>query len=457
MIRSVMENGMKMVKCFGAAVFSYFALIVFLGVGSVYGAGLVDTYKLAIENDPLYKSEGFQQMAVEERRNQAVAEFLPTLKGSADYTKTYQNIKSTDNSVVAEGDINYGSNAFGLTLTQPIFHWDSYVGLNQSDTKILQEKVKYLLADHDLIIRVAERYFQVLSAQDQRDFVVAEQAAVDKHYELATGRFNMGLITVTDLHDAKARQAAVLAKSIEAQNILDDAMQALEEVTGQIMSDIRPLQEDVALVSPDPKNLDAWLDMAIKQNPAIELQNLTVEVARLEVDKQKAGHYPTVDLVGHVESTDTDGSVYGGGSTGEVADVMMVMNVPFYAGGAISSKVRESNHLLSSAKQDLVRQQRAVTRQTRAAYLGVESAIQQAKALKQSVVSNQLALDAKQEGFMSGVYTSLNVLDAERDLSWASIDYAKARYDCLLNNLKLKQAVGSLTEQDLFQLEQWLK
>ncbi len=435
-----------------------FTSVISFGIASVgNAAGLTDVYQMALANDPVYQGAGFDREATEERRNQAVAEFLPTIEGSADYTHTYQDIKSTDNTVVSEGDIDYGSTAFGLTLTQPIFHWDTIVGLDKSDAEILQAHNEYLLAGHDLMIRVAERYFQALGAQDQRDFVLSERAAVNKHFELASERFEMGLIAVTDLHDAKARKAAVLAKTIDAQNILDDAMQALEEVTGEMVTELKTLQEDIDIVSPDPDDIEAWLDMAMKNNPAIELQTHSVEVSRLEVEQQTAGHYPTLDLVGRVESKDTDGSLYGGGSDGEVADVMVVMNVPFYSGGSVSSKVREAKHVHSRSKQDLVRQQRAVARQTRSAYLGVKSAVQQIEALHESVVSNQLALEAKQEGFMSGLYTSLNVLDAERDLSLANIDYAKSRYDYLLNNLKLKQSVGNLTENDIYLLEQWLQ
>ncbi len=425
--------------------------------GAAFSAGLKDIYALAQQNDPLFQSAAFSKMAVEERRKQAIAKFLPTISGTADYTKTYQDIKSTNNTVVAEGDIDYGTTAFGLNLEQPVFHWDSFVGLNKSDAEILEAQTTYILAEHDLIIRVAENYFEALGARDQRDFVVAEKAAVDKHFELAGNRFDMGLIPVTDLHDAKARKAAVMAKSIEAQNILDDAMQALEEITGQPLAHVKQLRDTIDLASPDPQDLNSWIDSAVKHNPAIEKQRHAVEVANLEVDRLHAGHYPTVDLIGSFESTNSDGSIYGGGTEGETADIMVVLQVPLYKGGAVNSRVREARHILSSARQELVRKERAVVRQARAAFLGVKSALRQIEALKQSVVSNQLALEAKQQGFMSGLYASLNVLDAERDLSLANIDYARARYDYLLNNLKLKQAVGTLQEQDLVLIEKWLQ
>lgn len=419
--------------------------------------GLLDVYQKAQSYDPAFQSAGFQKLAVDEGRTQAIAELLPKLIGSADYTKTYQDIESSDNNVVAAGDIDYNSTTYGLTLTQPIFHWDSIVGMSQSKAEILVAEVRYLLAENDLMIRVAELYFEGLAALDQLDFAMAEQVAVEKHFELASSRFDMGLIPITDLHDAKARLASIIAKTIEAENYLDDALQALQEVVGEPLAGLRTLQEKITLATPNPKGLDLWTEKAMARNPGIKLQEYSVEVASLEVDKQGAKHYPTVDLIGSYERQDTDGSLYGGGAEGDTTDILVVLNVPFYEGGAVSSRVREAKHILNSARQELVKQQRAVTRQTRSAYLGVNSALKMIEALHQSVISTQLALDAKQEGFLSGIYTSLNVLDAERDLSLANIDYAKARYDYLLNSLKLKEAVGSLTKTDLGQLDQWLQ
>lgn len=425
--------------------------------GHNMSVGLMDVYQKAQLHDPVFQSEGFQKLAVDERRTQAIAEYLPKLIGSADYTKTYQNIDSSDNNVVATGDIDYNSTTYGLTLTQPIFHWDSIVGMSQSKTEIMVAEVRYLLAENDLMIRVAELYFEALAALDQLGFAKAEQVAVEKHFELASSRFDMGLVPITDLHDAKARLASIISKTIEAENYLDDALQAIEEVVGEPLEDLKILQEVINLAGPNPKGLELWTEKAMEQNLGIKLQEYSVEVASLEVDKQGAKHYPTVDLIGSYENQNTDGSLYGGGAEGDTSDILVVLNVPFYEGGAVSSRVREAKHILSSARQALIKEQRAVIRQTRSAYLGVNSALKMIEALRQSVISTRLALDAKQEGFLSGIYTSLNVLDAERDLSLANIEYAKARYDYLLNSLKLKQAVGSLTATDLGQLDQWLQ
>lgn len=443
-------------RCF--CLFVFFGWLLYaplLSAPQVQAAGLLEVYELAQKNDPSFQSASFRKLAVEEGRSQALAELLPTVGAAADYTKTYQDVASTENDVYELGTTDYGTATFGLTLTQAIFHWDSIVGLDQSKAENRWAAANYVLAEHELIIRVADIYIQALAAQDQLDFANAEQSAVDKHFELASGRFDMGLVPITDLHDAKARKAAIRARTIQAQNLFSDTLQALSEITGESVDSIQSLMAGIDLVSPEPKDQEKWIKKALEHNPAIKLQEEAVEVARLEVEKQKSGHYPTLDLVGSYERRDTGGSLYGGGSDVDVSDIVVLLNVPLYQGGAVSSRVREAHQLLSVARQELVKQRRAVERQTRSAYLGVNSALSMVEALHESVTANQLSLEGKQDGFKSGLYTSLNVLDAERDLSLVSIDYAKARYEYLLSSLKLKQAVGLLKSEDVMELDTW--
>lgn len=440
----------------GVAVFLLLILVLF-AAGPVSATGLADIYLLAQKNDPSFQSAYFQKLTVKEGRKQAISQLLPTLAASADYTNTTQDIKSSDNDVIGAGRTDFDSTSYGLTITQPVFHWDSIVGLSQSNAANMRAEAEYALAQQELIIRVTDLYLQSLAARDQLTYANAEQVAVEKHFELASGRFEMGLIPITDLHDAKARMAAVQALTIEAQNIYADTLQALQEVTGDPVTELNLLQAEVPLLSPDPTDLDSWVTGSLKQNPAIEVQRYAVEVASQEVERQQAGHYPTVDLVGRYYNKDTDGTLFGGGSDVDTTDLMIQLNVPLYQGGYVSSRVRESKHQLSSARQNLTRQMRAVERQTRSSFLGVKSSLRRVEALQQSLEANQLALDAKQEGFLSGLYTSLNVLDAERDLSLVSIDYAQARYSYILNSLKLKQSVGSLNSQDLLAIDRWFR
>jgi outer membrane protein len=424
---------------------------------TAFTEGLLDVYQKAQENDPAFKAVSFRKLAVEEGRRQAIAKLLPTISGDADYTYTSQDIKESDNEVFGVGDSDYDTTSYGLILSQPVFHRDLFVGLNQSKAESLWAAAEYAVASQELIVRVADAYLKALVAKDQLVYATGEQTAVEKHLELAKGRHEMGLAPITDLYDATARMATTQAIVIEAQNMLDDAKQGLQEITGAIVVDINGLREVIDLLPPDPANLDTWIQQALEKNPSIELRKQAVEVANYEVKIQGSGHYPALDVVGQYNSEDSDGTLFGGGSQVDTYDVILQLSVPLYQGGFVSSKVREARHLLNSSREELTKEQRAVERQTRSSYLGVKTALSQIDALQQSIVSNTLALEAKQEGFLSGLYTSLNVLDAERDVSLVSIDYARARYRYILNSLKLKAAVGSLAGQDVVDLNPWFQ
>lgn len=416
---------------------------------------LRETFRLAEKNDPAFRSVYFQKEATYEGKRQALGLMLPTLEGSASYTYTSQDVKSSDNDVFDLGKTDYDATSYGLTLTQPLFHWDLILGYQQAKAENLWADAELLVARQTLMVSVTDLYLKALTAQDQLDYAQAELKSVEKHYELAQSRHQMGLIPITDLHDAKARLASVQAIVIEGQTLLDDALVALEELTGEPVTSLNPLQEQISLLPPDPIDLEGWIAQAEKQNPSIKLQEHAVNVAEYEVRRQFAAHYPSFDAVGHYTYEDTEGTVFGGGGVVDTYDVMVQLNVPLYQGGMVSSRVRVAKHKLDSSRQDLIKEQRSVQRQTRAAFLGVNTALKKVEALQQSVVSNRLALEAKQEGYLSGLFTSLNVLDAERDLSLVSIDYAKARYRYVLNSLQLKQAVGSLNEEDINKLNTW--
>jgi len=419
-------------------------------------ASLMDVYRQAVANDPTFQSYQFRTLVATEGKRQALAAMLPTVVATAGYVYQNQDIVSTDNEVYDAGNSDFGTTTYAVTLTQPLFNWASYTGWKQAEIVRARSEMEYVLAGQELITRVADLYFQALAAKDRLDYSLVEQTAVEKHHELAQSRSDMGLIPITDLYDAKARLAATEAQTIDARNKLADALQALSEVTGAPVDDPMHLGPNVKLKGPEPASLDAWLSGAIEGNPAVELSRKAVEVAELEVKRQNAGHYPTLDLVGSFDNEDTEDSLFGGSSEVETYKVGVQLSVPLYQGGEVASKVRSARHEVSIARQELVKQTRSVERKTRSAFLGVDSSLKRVDALAQSVDANKLALEAKQEGFMSGLFASLSVLDAERDLALVSIDHAQARYDYILNSLRLKQAVGTLAENDLLDMENWL-
>ncbi|WP_420828903.1 TolC family outer membrane protein [Desulfobulbus rhabdoformis] len=432
----------------------FILFILHFSFGKGLAATILDIYSMSKDNDPILQAAHAKHQATQEQRSQAIAQMLPTISASGQTGRIFQDIHSSDNAVYGIGETDYQSTTLSLTLTQPLFHWELITGLQQAKAEILRSEAEYRLAEQELILRVAERYLQVLAAQDMQTFVQAEQSAVHQHYELARQQFKKGLIPITDLHDAKARKATVDAQVIEAQNLLDDAHQGIWEITGQDIGTLNPLHSVIPLQGPQPVDMETWIKAAQSQNMALRLRKYAVEVAGKEVSRLQAGHYPTVDLVGTYEDEDTEGSLYGGGSELATSEIMVKVNIPIFQGGMVSSRVRAAKQNQTVARQELIREERQVLRKTRRAFLGVQTALSKVEALKQSVESNKLALQAKQRGYLSGLYDSLSVLDAERDLSMTQQEYAKARYEYLLNGLMLKQSTDNLSLRELEQLAQ---
>ena len=318
--------------------------------------------------------------------------------------------------VFAKGDTHFGTKSYTLSLTQPVFQYSSIVRLRQAKAEVKLSEVEYKLARQELMLQIVTLYMDVLSENDSLTFAKAEESAAEKHNELATGKFKMGIVPITDLYDAMARLESVKAKKIENENRLDDALQALSELTGEPVESFLKLKEGFNMLLPEPAKAQFWTKAALKQNLALKVQELAVEVAKDEVKRQKSGHYPSLDLVGRLNNKDTDGTLFGGGSEVETRDVMLRLTIPLYAGGSVSSKTRAAAELYQVEQQDLTKEKRAVKRQSRSAFLGAQSSINKTRALKQSIISQTSTLEAKQEGYKSGLYTSLAVLDAERDL-----------------------------------------
>lgn len=433
-----------------------FLFIIFFGQAAE-GENLLDIFKFAQDNDPTFQRSVSEHIASRESVKQAWSNLLPTLSASAEYTLTDQDVINTDNPFYSKGRIEYDTETYSLKLTQPIFQYSYIVGLQQAKVVFKRSDVEFEIAKQDVILRVAELYFNALLMQDNLAFIKAEQDAVEFHLKLVSERYERGLAPITDLYDAKARMATVVARTAEAKNELDDAFQALHEVGGKWISGLANLKEKkFSLFSPVPANVDFWVEAALKQHLELSVQRLTVKANEQEVRRQRSGHYPTLELVGRINYQETDGTMFGGGSEVQTADVLLRLNIPIFQGGIVSSKTREAASLHTASLQDLTKQHRAVVRQVRAAYSGVITAITRVNALQQSVASQELALEAKQEGFKSGLYASLEVLDAERDLYMAKRDYAQASYDYILNILRLKQLVGSLSEEDIVTVNQWL-
>lgn len=432
-------------------------LLVFIGPGIASAEDLLSSYQEALQHDPIYLAASYENEALAEGVKQARSNLLPKINLSYQEKRTTQDIISSDNTVFGSGKTTYPTEDLTLTLNQPIYNWPSFVKFSQSKEQKKQADTVLVAASQDLVLRVAELYFAVLASQDSLDLAKAEKAAVSRQLELAESRLKMGLGRITDLHDAKARYADVLATEIEAETVLDDNLQALSVSTGRVYDHLAPMKDPIDLTRPAPEDVDYWITKASKSNPAIQNLEYAVIVAKQEIRIQRGGHYPTLDLQLRANRNETEGTLFGGGSEVETTDIMLNLTVPIYSGGFTSSKTRESVKRAQKLLEDLNQKKREVKRDMRAAYFGMISSISRVEALAEAVQSQRLALESKERGFKSGLDTILAVLDAERDLSIAKRDYAQARYDYAVNSLRLKHTAGEISEEDVMQANQWLE
>lgn len=422
--------------------------------GMALSADLIDVHRMALENDPQIRAAEAQRLAQGESRPQARALLLPFVTFDASYTRIHEDVSSS--TFGATGTSNYSTTDLSLNLVQPIYRRDYYVQLRQSDSILALADAQYSLAHQNLLLRSAEAYFNVLAAQDALFLARAEKESVGRQLEQAKQRFEVGLIAITDVHVAQAAYDLATAAEIDAANQLQSANEALYELTGEYLEDLRPLQAEIPLVSPDPADVERWVQAAMDQNFALLAARFNAEIAERNVALQRSGHYPTLDLVASLGKTDNSS----GASTGrdvEDAIIGLQLQVPLFQGGAISSRTRQANYELTQARQQVEQQRRSTLRATRDAYNAVIAAINRVNALAQARVSARSALEATEAGMEVGTQTAVDVVSTRTELFRAENDYASARYDYLLNILRLKLAEGSLSITDLRRINQWLQ
>ncbi|MDO9402768.1 MAG: TolC family outer membrane protein [Polaromonas sp.] len=413
---------------------------------------LAEIYAISKQSDPRYLAMRHEFEATGFAVKEARAALLPQVAFSYGRTNTSQNIVDSANAVFATGSASYPTNERTLSISQPIFRLASWRNWNQSKAYEKQAAAAYAAAEQDLIIRTATAYMAVLAAEDVLSFSRSERESIKRQLELADAKFKSGQAIKVNLFDAQARSALKESDVLAAENDLADKRQALHELTGMNFTTLAPLAKNAPFTLPEPVNAEAWVSTAMSQNLLIEAREQAVDVARQEVDKAKAGHYPTVDLVISRNQRETGGSLFGGGSNVNTNDVMFRANMPIFEGFATSAAVDKAGARYSAAKQDLERDRRQVDRQARAAYAGVVSGVGRVSALDQSVQALDSARVLKEEGYKAGVSTILGLLDAERDLYAVRRDAAQSRYDYQLNMLRLKQAAGTLSEDDLLNI-----
>ena len=417
-------------------------------------ADLVEVYSLAESNDPQYRQVSAARQATLESRPQAFSQLLPAINLSANTRKNDQDISSAGRAFGSSGEVEFNSHGYSLNATQPLFHRDRLITLKQADSLIQQADAELIAAQQDLIVRVAVRYFNLLAAMDHLEFAQSEKKSLSRQLDQAKQRFEVGLTAITDVQEAQAGYDRAVANEILAENMIDNAREALREITGEYTDALSLLGNSMPLVSPEPAVIETWTTTSLEQNLQILTARYAAETAQKEIKLQSAGHLPTLDLVASRDYLSTGGRF--GSTKQHSTEVGLELNIPLYSGGLVSSRTREAAQRYNEAMEKLEQARRAAQRLTREAYLGVMSGISQVNALQQAVVSSETALQATQAGFDVGTRTAIDVVAAERTTFGARRDLSRARYDYILNTLRLKQAAGTLAPDDLKQINSWL-
>ncbi|MCB8748575.1 TolC family outer membrane protein [Rhodoferax sp. U2-2l] len=406
---------------------------------------LVDLYQSAKVYDASYQSAKSQYDATLARGEQAKAGLLPTvgLGLGANRTDVSSNTAQFDRG-------GFGNQSATLSASQPLYRPANVATAEQGKKQAALAQAQLLAADQDLIVRVSQAYFDVLAAQDSLDFVKAQKSAVSEQLASAKRNFEVGTSTITDTREAQARFDLVLAQEIAAENDLRVKKLALDQVSGRMGAAPNPLLAPVALPAVVPEDVTPWVTQSEEIHPVVQQARLALEVAQLETQKAQAGHKPTLDLTGSYNITQNNGSTNTSADyRTNAATVGLNFNLPLFAGFAIQNRIKETVALEEKSRADLDAATRNVAQGTRAAFFGVQSGLGQVKALEAAEASSQSALDATKLGYQVGVRINIDVLNAQTTLFDTKARLAKARYDVLLGNLKLRQANGSLKENDL--------
>jgi outer membrane protein len=415
-------------------------------------ADLLQTYREARANDPVYASARAAFEAGKEKLPQGRALLLPTLSASGNTTWNDNPITFRNTPLPGPYTRLFNTNGWTVALTQPLFRAQNWLQYKQAEFQVAQAAAGFGQAEQDLIVRVAQAYFDVLGSQDSLAFIQAQKTAISEQLAQAKRNFEVGTATITDTHEAQARFDLATSQEIAAQNDLEIKQRTLQQLLGKFPEALTPLRSSTRLNPPQPNAMEQWVETAEKQNFSVQIQEAGLEIASREVQRNRAGHLPTLDLVGTYGETAAGvilATTSGLGYDTRGSTIGLQLTVPLYAGGSINSRTREAIANQEKARQDLENARRSAALAARQAYLGVTNGMAQVRALEQALVSSQSALDSNKLGYEVGVRINIDVLNAQQQVFSTMRDLSKARYDTLVNGLKLKSASGTLAEEDL--------
>jgi outer membrane protein len=410
---------------------------------SAQAQSLAQLYEAAKGYDASYKAAQSQYQANLAKAEQAKAAMRPTAGLSSTLSETDYNSQRAGVS-----DVGFGTRVATLSASHPLYRPANQATYKQGLKQLDQAQAQLKTAEQDLIVRVSQAYFEVLTAQESLAFVKAQKSAVSEQLAAAKRNFEVGTSTITDTREAQARFDLVTAQEIATENDLRVKKLALDQLVGTKDAQPVAIKPGANLNAAANDNADTWVQQATEQSPAIALARTGLEVAQLETEKAKAGHMPTLDLTASYGMTR-----YRNGSSSRVdnntGSIGLSLNLPLYAGHATQNRIQETVALEEKARNDLEGAQRSVAQATRTAFFGVQSGLGQVKALEAAEASSQSALDANKLGYQVGVRINIDVLNSQSQLFQTKRDLTKARYDVLLGQLKLRQAAGVLSPDDV--------
>ncbi|MCP5266376.1 MAG: TolC family outer membrane protein [Burkholderiaceae bacterium] len=406
-----------------------------------WGYDLLQAFTDAEGYDAQLMSARATLSAARERVPQAKAGLLPSVSASAGVNRQYAdtNIAPTR---------NYTAQTYGINLSYPLYRRQNVEAYEQSKLQLTLGEAQYAQAKQDLIVRVAQAYMDLLAAQDNLTTILAQKKAIGEQLAAAKRNFEVGTATVTDQQEAQARYDLAIAQELAARNELDIRRSALTQLTGKPVDEVKVVRSDVTLQPPTPSVESEWVTAARRDNYVVQQARVGAEIARREIDRQRYAHHPTVDVVGQLAHA-RNASTTVPNLNSNTASLGLQLAIPLYSGGGIDARVREAAANKDKAEADIEVAGRQAEQSTRQAFLGVRSGLAQVRALEAAYRSSRLALESNKLGYQVGVRINVDVLNAQQQLFSTQRDMLKARYDVLLNGLRLKASTGTLTDADV--------
>lgn len=427
-----------------------------VSAGPARALDLLEAVRMAGAIDPVVASAQAQLQASRERINQANALLLPTVSATSN-----DGINVVDNNWTAPPDRRrFDSQSLNLIGTQPLFRPIYRETLAQSELSTKVYEAQLAAAKQDLILRVSQAYFDTLSAQDALTVVRAQKQAFAEQFASAKRNFEVGTATITDQQEAQSRLDLTRAQEVAFENDLQVKRALLAQLLGKTPDDLFTLKTNVDITPPQAARENEWAAVARAQNLQVMQSELQAEIATREIQKQRYGHYPTVDLalIGNAgRSTAGQTTAAGVGVKSYFGQAQLQFALPIYSGGSVDAKVREAIALQSSSESNLETSRRTAEQSARQTFLGVKSGLEQVRALTAAERSSQLALESNQLGYQVGVRINIDVLNAAQQLFSTQRDLAFARYGVVLNSLKLLGTAGDLTEQEVLRVNALLE